>query len=176
MLLGLLFKPDTCIQNILKRVFPHDLFECESIGTGFKALFFGQLYPVFIYIVHTAGQPSFFVGGKDKIFPDLQSGILARPFDVKVDINITETVFFIVPQHQEYSVQGSSVLYSKFKRRPETTFPGMLGNGHCFFIKINGSATVQQARNKDGNDRPGEKLFQIWNFHKSSKGLKSLIV
>jgi hypothetical protein len=81
-----------------------------------------------------------------------------------------------MPQHQEDPVQGSGIFYSKFKRRPEIAFPGMLGNGHCFFIKVNGSAIIQQARNEDGNDRPGEKLFQIWNFYKSSKGLKSLIV
>ena len=63
---------------------------------------------------------------------------------MKIEVDIVETVFVIVPQNKKYLVGSSRVFDRKCKRRFVTIVPGMTGYAGRFLVQVDGSTGTYQ--------------------------------
>jgi hypothetical protein len=71
-----------------------------------------------------------------------------------------------MPENKKQVVRRQGIFYSKIKGGFEAAAPLMTGNGHTFFIQVNGSAGRENVRCKKYDVRCKRNCFQAIFFTK----------
>lgn len=110
-----LFYPETGIHYILKRIFPHDLFQGKGISARTQQLRIAEFDPVFINVVHSAGLPTTFIVCQSQVTLDLNDGILFWKTGVKIYEYVIEIILFIMSHDKPNLVKRPGIADSECK-------------------------------------------------------------